>query len=46
MLAMTRAIAKVRLDKTSPAPDFVLIDGNRVPNGLGCPAQSVVKVSV
>ena len=46
MLAMTRAIAKVRLDKAAPAPDFVLIDGNRVPNGLGCPAQSVVKVSV
>lgn len=37
-LAMARAVAD--LDVT---PDFALIDGNRVPPGLPCPARAVVK---
>lgn len=35
-LAMTQALAQV-------APDAALIDGARVPHGLICPAQAVVK---
>ncbi|OEE74311.1 ribonuclease HII [Enterovibrio norvegicus FF-162] len=38
MLAMERAVAGL-----SVQPDFVLIDGNRVPAGLTMPGQSVVK---
>lgn len=37
-LAMERAIAAL-----DPAPDFVLIDGNRIPRDLTIPAQAVVK---
>lgn len=37
-LAMRRAIATL----PSP-PDFLLIDGNRLPPGLSCPAQTVVR---
>ncbi|MBI6629562.1 ribonuclease HII [Pontibaca salina] len=36
-LAMIRAIAALK-----PAPDFVLIDGNMIPNGLTLPARNVV----
>ncbi|MBI1363313.1 MAG: ribonuclease HII [Proteobacteria bacterium] len=37
-LAMERAVAGL------PAkPDYALIDGNRIPAGLPCPAQSVIK---
>ena len=38
MLAMRRAI-----EGLSPAPDFVLIDGNRMPDGLTMPGQAIVK---
>ncbi len=38
MLAMERAVAGLNIK-----PDFVLIDGNRVPKGLEIPAQAVVK---
>lgn len=38
MLAMERAVAGLTIK-----PDFVLIDGNRVPKGLNIPAQAVVK---
>ncbi|WP_154124457.1 ribonuclease HII [Grimontia hollisae] len=38
MLAMERAVAGLNIK-----PDFVLIDGNRVPQGLTVPAQAVVK---
>lgn len=38
LLAMRRA-----LDGLRPQPDFALIDGNRVPPGLACPAQAVVR---
>jgi ribonuclease HII len=37
-LAMKRAIAAL-----SPAPDYLLIDGNLIPAGLSLPAQAVVK---
>lgn len=36
-LAMTRALRAL-----DPAPDFALIDGNRLPRDLGCPGQCVV----
>ncbi|OEE68283.1 ribonuclease HII [Enterovibrio norvegicus FF-33] len=38
MLAMERAVAGL-----SVQPDFVLVDGNRVPAGLTMPGQAVVK---
>ncbi|KKD58404.1 ribonuclease HII [Grimontia sp. AD028] len=38
MLAMERAVAGLNIK-----PDFVLIDGNRVPKGLNIPAEAVVK---
>lgn len=38
MLAMQRAVYGLKIQ-----PDFVLIDGNRIPSGLNIPAQSVVK---
>ncbi len=38
MLAMERAVKQLKI-----TPHFVLIDGNRVPNNLGIPAQAVVK---
>ncbi|EOD81111.1 Ribonuclease HII [Grimontia indica] len=38
MLAMERAVAGLNIK-----PDFVLIDGNRVPRGLNIPAEAVVK---
>ena len=38
MLAMQRAV-----DGLSIQPDFVLVDGNRVPASLSIPAQAVVK---
>ena len=38
LLAMQRALAGLR-----PAPDFALIDGNRLPTGLPCQAQAVVR---
>ncbi len=38
MLAMERAVAGLSI-----TPDFVLIDGNRVPQGIIQPAQAVVK---
>ncbi len=37
-LAMERAVAAL-----SPAPDYLLIDGNMIPRGLKTPAQAVVK---
>ena len=37
MLAMRRAVEGLR------RPDLALIDGNRVPPGLPCPAEAVVK---
>ncbi|KIC45231.1 ribonuclease HII [Ruegeria sp. ANG-S4] len=37
-LAMERAVAAL-----TPAPDFLLIDGNLVPSGLTIPSQAVVK---
>ncbi|TMV04909.1 ribonuclease HII [Ruegeria sediminis] len=37
-LAMERAVAAL-----DPAPDFLLIDGNMIPRGLGLPSQAVVK---
>lgn len=37
LLAMQRAVAAL------PAPGFVLVDGNRLPPGLPCPAEAVVK---
>ncbi len=36
-LAMRRALAAL-----DPSPDRVLIDGNKVPPGLGCPAEAIV----
>lgn len=38
MLAMRRAVASLSI-----RADYVLIDGNRVPPGLNCPAEAVVK---
>lgn len=38
MLAMTRAVAGLAIQ-----PDFVLIDGNRIPSDLNIEAQAVVK---
>ena len=38
MLAMRRAV-----EGLTAAPDLVLVDGNRIPPGLPCPAQAVVK---
>ncbi|NGN99781.1 ribonuclease HII [Grimontia sp. S25] len=38
MLAMERAVAGLNIK-----PDFILIDGNRVPKGLNIPAEAVVK---
>jgi len=38
MLAMTRAV-----DALAVTPVFALVDGNRVPTGLPCPAQAVIK---
>ncbi|MBL4615549.1 MAG: ribonuclease HII [Magnetovibrio sp.] len=38
MRAMVRAVGNL-----ARAPDFALIDGNRVPDGLACPAQAVIK---
>ncbi|CAI5967213.1 unnamed protein product [Closterium sp. NIES-64] len=43
MLAMASTIAKVVEDPQSPSPDYVLVDGNRVPKGLPCAAEAVVK---
>ncbi len=37
-LAMERAVALL-----SPAPDFLLVDGNLIPRGFALPAQAVVK---
>lgn len=38
MLAMQRAVASLQ-----PAPELALIDGNRCPQGLTCPARAIVK---
>ena len=38
MLAMTRAVENLQTK-----PDFALIDGNRIPRGLTCPAAAIVK---
>ncbi len=38
MLAMERAVAGLSI-----RPDFVLIDGNRIPKGLSIPSEAVVK---
>jgi ribonuclease HII len=38
MLAMRRAVASLSI-----RADYVLIDGNRIPPGLNCPAEAVVK---
>jgi len=38
MLAMSRALGGLR-----PQPDFCLIDGNRIPNALPCPARAIVR---
>lgn len=37
-LAMLRAVAALEV-----TPDFALVDGNRLPDGLPCPAEAVVK---
>ncbi|MEX5563556.1 ribonuclease HII [Pseudophaeobacter sp. 1A16562] len=37
-LAMERAVAAL-----NPQPDYLLIDGNMIPNGLQIPAEAVVK---
>lgn len=41
-LAMTRALADLS-ERLGGAPDFALIDGNRVPPGLPCGARAVVR---
>lgn len=41
-LAMTRAVADLS-ERLDGAPDFALIDGNKVPPGLPCEARAVVK---
>lgn len=41
-LAMTRAVADLS-ERLGGAPDFALIDGNKVPPGLPCDARAVVK---
>lgn len=38
MLAMTRAVEGLKLQ-----PEHCLIDGNRIPKGLPCPAAAIVK---
>lgn len=38
MLAMSRAVAAL-----NPAPHLVLVDGNRCPPSLPCPAEAVIK---
>ena len=38
MCAMVRAV-----ENLGAVPDYALIDGNRVPGGLACPAEAVVK---
>lgn len=38
MLAMTRAVSNL-----TRSPSFCLIDGNRIPPGLPCPAEAIVK---
>jgi len=38
LLAMRRAV-----EGLSPAPELALIDGNRCPEGLPCPAQAIIK---
>ncbi|MFC2552320.1 MAG: ribonuclease HII [Rodentibacter sp.] len=38
LLAMTRAVQALRI-----RPQFVLLDGNKIPNDLDIPAQAVVK---
>jgi len=38
MLAMSRAVEALTV-----RPAFALVDGNRVPTGLPCPAQAVIK---
>jgi len=38
LLAMRRAI-----EGLSPAPDYVLIDGNRAPEGLKMPSQTIIR---
>jgi ribonuclease HII len=38
MLAMVRAVKGLTV-----APDFCQIDGNRIPKGLPCPAEAIVK---
>jgi len=41
LLAMTRAVADLSI-----VPQLVLIDGNRCPTGLSCPARAIVKGDV
>jgi len=45
MEAMRRAVADLRNPRTGEAmtPAFVLVDGNRLPPNLPCPAEAVVK---
>jgi len=38
MLAMIRAV-----EKLMPVPSIAMIDGNRIPEGLPCPAEFVIK---
>jgi len=38
LLAMKRAVLSLDIK-----PDFALIDGNKIPTGLTCPAESIVK---
>lgn len=42
MLAMRRALDDM-CEKHQIQPDFVLIDGNRLPDDLPCPARAIVK---
>jgi len=43
MLAMRRAIADLPRPPGYLLPGYLLIDGNRLPEGLPCPAEAVVK---
>jgi len=42
MLAMRRAVDDL-IQNHDATPDFALIDGNRIPPGLPCPARAVIK---
>ncbi len=43
ILQATLLAMKLALEKLKHQPDFALIDGNRIPSELSCPAEAVVK---